>query len=284
MTRRVLALLAAILLALVGTAALVVYVSSAEQRALAGEQLVEVYVVTTVIPSGTPAEDVENLVVVEQVPVKIRAQAAVDDLSALVGRVAAVDLLPGEQLVAGRFVERSEFADQRIGIDVPDDMVEVTVELEAERAIGGLLEPGQTVAVFASFDPFQLTSTVVPVDGEVVPVPAAVAGEIEGTTPNSTDLLLRKILVTAVQKPVRSSSNGGGSNGEATDADDGRLSTPIDGTVFVTLAVDPFDAERLVFTAEFGKLWMASERETVPDIDQPGQSRGSVLLERVGAE
>jgi pilus assembly protein CpaB len=279
MTRRILGLLAAILLALVGTAALVVYVSSAEQRALAGEQLVEVYVITTIIPTGTPAEDIENLVVVEQVPVKIRAQAAVDNLSALAGRVAAVDLLPGEQLVAGRFVERSEFADQRIGIDVPDDMIEVTVELSAERAIGGLLEPGQTVAVFASFDPFQLTRAVVPVDGEVVPVPAAVAGEIEGSTPNSTDLLLRKILVTAVQKPV------GTSNADADgDGEDDRLSTPVDGSVFVTLAVHPFDAERLVFTAEFGKVWMASERETVPDLDPPGQSRGSVLLDREGAE
>ena len=279
MTRRILGVLAAILLALVGTAALVVYVSSAEQRALAGERLVEVYVVTTVIPSGTPAEDIENLVIVEQVPVKIRAQAAVDSLPALAGSVAAVDLLPGEQLVAGRFVQRSEFADREIGIDVPDDMVEVTVELEAERAIGGLVEPGQTVAVFASFDPFQLTSTAIPVDGEVVSVPAAVASEVEGTTPNTTDLLLRKVLVTAVQKSVSAPSNGAG-----TEADDRRLSTPIDGTVFVTLAVDPFDAERLVFTAEFGELWLATERETVPDTDQPGQTRGSVLLERVGAK
>lgn len=275
MTRRILGVLSALLLALVGTVALVAYVSGAEQRALAGEQLVEVYVVTTIIPRGTPAEDIETLVAVEQVPVKIQAQAAVDSLSALSGRVASVDLLPGEQLVAGRFVERSELADRRIGVDVPDDMVEVTVELAAERAIGGLVEPGQTVAVIASFDPFQLSSTVVPVDGEVVPVPAAVAGEIEATTPNSTDLLLRKILVTGVQKSA---------SGAASDGEDPELSTPLEGTVFVTLAVHPFDAERLVFTAEFGSIWLASERETVPDTDQPGQSRGSVLLDREGTE
>ena len=216
---------------------------------------------------------------VERVPIKVRAEGAVADLTALAGRVAAVDLLPGEQLVTGRFLERSELTEQRIGIDVPDDMVEVTVELSAERAIGGLVEPGNTVAVFASFDPFQLTSTVVPVDGEVVPVPAAIAGDIDGSTPNSTDLLLRKVLVTAVQKPVTSS------NAEADGAgEDDRRSTPVNGSVFVTLAVHPFDAERLLFTAEFGKLWLASERETVPDVDPPGQSRGSVLLDREGAE
>ena len=51
--------------------------------------------------------------------------------------------------------------------------------------------------------------------------------------------------------------------------------------MFVTLAVAPFDAERLVFSAEFGTLWLAIERETVPDTDEPGQTRGSVLLDRI---
>ena len=277
--RRVVAVVAAIVLALIGTAALVLYVSSAEQRALAGEQLVEVYVVASAAPSGTPAEDIERFVVVEQVPVKVRAQGAVADLSTLSGRVAAVDLVPGEQLVDRRFIERSEFSARPTGIDVPDDLVEVTIELDAQRAVGGLVEPGQTVAVFASFEPFTLTSTVVPVDGEIVPVPAAVAGDLEGTTPNETDLMLRKVLVTAVQM-----AGGSAPNDEDPDAGDNRLSTPVSGSVFVTLALHPFDAERLVFTAEFGTLWLASERETVPDADPPGQTRGSVLVDREGAE
>ena len=176
-------MLVAVLFAVVGTVALVAYVSSAEQRALAGEELVEIYVVAAPIAGGTAAEQIEELVTVEQVPVKIRAQGAVDSLPALAGYVAAVDLLPGEQLVTGRFVQRSEFADREIGIDVPEDMVEITVELDAQRAIGGLLEAGQTVAVFASFDPFQLSRTVIPIDGEAVPVPSAVGDDVGGHHP-----------------------------------------------------------------------------------------------------
>ncbi|MGB5760340.1 MAG: RcpC/CpaB family pilus assembly protein, partial [Acidimicrobiales bacterium] len=221
------------------------------------------------IAGGTATEQIEELVTVEQVPVKIRAEGAVDSLPALAGFVAAVDLLPGEQLVTGRFVQRSEFADREIGIDVPEDMVEITVELDAQRAIGGLVEAGQTVAVFASFDPFQLSRTVIPIDGEAVPVPSAVGDEVEGTTPNTTDLLLRKVLVTAVQEPSDPASE-----------EDLQLTTAPEGTVFVTLAVAPFDAERLVFSAEFGTLWLAIERETVPETDEPGQTRGSVLLDR----
>ncbi len=229
MTRRVFGMLVAVLFAVVGTVALVAYVSSAEQRALAGEELVEVYVVAAPIAGGTATEQIEELVTVEQVPVKIRAEGAVASLPALAGFVAAVDLLPGEQLVTGRFVQRSEFADREIGIDVPEDMVEITVELDAQRAIGGLLEAGQTVAVLASFDPFQLSRTVIPIDGEAVPVPSAVGDDVEGTTPNTTDLLLRKVLVTAVQKPSNPASE-----------EDLQLTTAPEGTVFVTLAVAPF--------------------------------------------
>ncbi len=274
MTRRIVGVLVAVLFALVGTVALVAYVSSAEQRALAGEELVEVYVVSTPIAGGTPAEQVEALVTVEQVPVKIRAQGAVDSLPALSGYVAAVDLVPGEQLVTDRFVRRSEFADREIGIDVPGDMMEITVELDPQRAVGGLLEAGQTVAILASFDPAELSQTLVSIDGELVPVPSAVADGVEGTFPGSTDLLLRKVLVTAVQVTA----------GRAPEADDDqRLTTAPEGTVFVTLAATPFDAERLVFSARFGDLWLALDRETVPESDEPGQTRGSVLLDRVGA-
>jgi len=276
MTRRIVGGLVAIALALAGTVALAAYVSSAEQRALAGEELVEVYVVRTPIAGGTASEDIGDRVSVEQIPVKVRAEGAVDSLPALAGQVAAVDLVPGEQLVTGRFVQRSEFADREIGIDVPSEMIEVTVELDPQRAIGGLLEAGQTVAVIASFDPFQISQTVIPIDGEVVPVPSAVAEEVEGTTPNTTDLLLRKVLVTAVQDRL--------DTGQSVDETDLRLTTAPEGTVFVTLAVAPFDAERLVFTAEFGQLWLAIERETVPETGSPGQTRGSVLLDRVGAK
>jgi pilus assembly protein CpaB len=276
MSRRVIGIVAALLLALLGTVALVAWVSNAEERALAGEELVEVYVVTTQVPSGTPGEDLDELVTVEQVPTKVRAEGAVESLPSLAGRVAAVDLLPGEQLVDTRFVERSAFADREAGIEVPEDTIEVTIELERQRAVGGLVEPGQTVAVFASFDPFQLDASVVEVDGEEVALPGAVAEEAEGSTPNTTDLLLRKILVTAVQE-----ARGGGGGIGSDDEENSRLNTAPDSTVLVTLAVKPFDAERLVFTSEFGRVWLAIERETVPETDDPIQTRGTVYLDEV---
>ena len=273
MTKRIVGFITAIVLALVGTLALVAYVNGATERALAGEQLVEIYVVTTPIPGGTPAEAIEDYVAVEQVPVKVRASGAVDSIPALAGLVTAVDLVPGEQLLSGRFIERAKLDDREIGIEVPEEMVEVTIQLEPDRAIGGLLEPGQTVAVFASFGPSDLGETAYELNGEIVPVPAA-AEQVEGSTSNTTDLLFHKVLVTAVQEP----------SGRTPEQAEQRLTTPPAGSVFVTLALQTYYAERLVFTAEYGSIWLAIERETVPDLDEPGQTRGSVLQDWAGAQ
>ena len=273
MSKRVIGLLAAVVLALIGTVALVAFVAGAEERALEGEELVEVYVVTEPIPGGTSGDDIEDQVIVEEVPAKVRPEDAVDNLAALRGRVAAVDLQPGEQLLESRFVELDEFADREVGVQIPDDMVEITVALDPERAVGGLLEPGQTVAVLASFEPFQLSATVVEINGEEVALPAAVADAVEGATPNTTDIILRKVLVTAVQQEDNSALDASDESGAT------RLNTSPEGSLLVTLAVPPFDAERVVFTAEFGTLWLAIEREGVPELEDSIKTRGNVYDE-----
>jgi len=277
MSRKIIGVVVAFVLAVVGTISLVAYVASAENRALAGEELVQVYVVSSPVPAGTPAEDLDQFVSVEEVPAKVRPADAVESLPALAGRVTAVDLVPGEQLVESRLVERAAFADREAGVTVPDDMVEVTIKLDPERAVGGLLAPGQTVAVFSSFEPFDLSTAVVNVDGKEVALPQAVAAEVDGKTPNSTDIILHRALVTAVQM-VQDQMAIGAEQADGEEVD--RLTTAPDDVVYVTLAVTPFDAERLVFTAEFGQVWLAAERDTVPDAADPVQTRGSVYAQR----
>ncbi len=271
MSRRVVGLAAAVLLALIGTVALVAFVAGAEERALEGEELVEVYVVTDPIIGGTAGEDIEEQVIVEEVPTKIRPVDAVDNLASLRGRVAAVDLQPGEQLLESRFVEVAEFNDRELGVQVPEDLFEITIELDPQRAVGGLLEPGQTVAVFASFEPFDLTATVVEINGEEVALPQAIAEDVDGATPNTTDVIVRRALVTAVQETQ--------SVGLGNDEDSDRLNTAPEDALLVTLALEPNDAERIVFTAEFGFLWLAIDRETVPDSEDAIKTRSNIYNE-----
>lgn len=268
MRRSVIGVLLALLLAGIGTFALVSYVSNAEERALEGEEVVEVYVVDSLIPAGTPAEQIEAVLRIEEVPQKVRADNAVENLASLAGMVVGVDLLAGEQLLASRFVERSDLINREAGVDIPDDSIEITIALEPERAVGGLLAPGDTVTVVASFEPFDLVANVIEVDGEEVALPDSVSSEVSGKTPNTTDVILQKILVTAVQEEAV--------RGLGDDEDRDELTEAPDGVIYVTLAVPVGEAERIVFAAEFGLIWLAIERSTVPDGDGPIQTRDSV--------
>ena len=250
MRRSVIGVVLALILAAIGTVALVTYVSRAEERAREGEELVEVYVVEQLIPTGTPSEQIEPALRIEEVPLKVRPNNSVDNLANLAGQVTAIDLVPGEQLLGSRFVTRANFTNREAGVDVPDDKIEITISLDPERAVGGLLLPGDLVAVFASFEPFDLQANVVEVDGEEVALPASLAADTTAKTPNSTDLLLHQVLVTAVQEEISTNFN--------EDEERDRLKEAPEDRLLITLAVNPADAERIIFTAEFELVWLVS--------------------------
>lgn len=261
MNRRLIGAVAAIVFATVGTVALVAFVRGAEDRALAGERLVKVLVVKDRIAAGTPAKEIAGDVSTERVPTKVRAEDAVTSLDALTGKVTSVDLLPGEQLTAARFVEPDIFERRRAQVDVPEDLLEVTIGLDPERAVGGVLRPGSTVGVLASFEPFEISSTE-PVQLEGLSIPQ------EGKTPNSTHLILHKVLVTNVQTDTEFTP-GLNEEGQATaPAPQGRL--------LVTLALEAPSIERVVFAAEHGTVWLALEPEEADEGGTRVQTRGTV--------
>lgn len=234
--RRFLAPTMAIIVAVLGTVVLVNYVRSAEARALAGERLVDVLVLTQDVPAGTAADDLAELVRVESVPSKIHSDGAVSSLEALTGRVTAVELLSGETLVERRFV-----APENAGIsELPPGHLEVTVSLDPDRAVGGAASAGQRVAVLASF---------------------AAAPD----APARTEVILDGALVTRVQLASESSAPGTapGETGSAV-----RVSAPSQ-PVLVTLALSPDAAETFVFAAEHGEIWLAGQS------DGPGTSLAS---------
>lgn len=144
--QKLIGIIVSVLLAGIGTALLVAYVNSAEDRALAGEKTVGVLVVSDTIPKGTKAEDIGAKVQLEQVPAKIMAKDAVSSITSLAGKVTVVDLLPGEQLVPARFGTTEQAA------GIPAGMLQVTVSLDSVRALGGQVREGDSVGVTASFD------------------------------------------------------------------------------------------------------------------------------------
>lgn len=268
----------AVALAAIGTFVLVNYVNSADERALAGQETIEILTVIEPVDAGTSAEDLAPLVQTALVPAKTQVPGSVATLDQLTGTVAAVDLVPGEQLLLSRFIEPEVFASEG-EFEVPDGLVEVTVSLSPDRAVGGELRPGDLVAVLASFDPFELdgtepTSEDLPTDITEVILPGA--EEDNPQTPNTTGLLIHKVIITNVQverlptEPV-----------EGEDASDFSLAPT--GNLLVTLGTQPENAERIIFTAEFGSLWLAAEQESTPEGTTQIQTRVSIYENPVGA-
>ena len=102
MQSRVLAILIAVVLALVATAALVVYVNGADRRAIADQEPVVVLVAKETIKAGTSGEDAETAQA-DRREDRYREPSAVPGAfrawSQLEGKFAAVDIVKGEQLL-----------------------------------------------------------------------------------------------------------------------------------------------------------------------------------------
>ena len=224
--RRLIAAIAAMLLAGVGAVLLLSYVGTADQRAMAGMEITQVLVVEKPIAKGTPGEKLTGLVKVKSLPVKAVAPGTVSNLQPISGRVATTDLVPGEQLLASRFIDPALLVDPK-EVKIPKGMQELSIALESQRVLGGDIQPGATVGVFISLPK-------------------------EDERPAQTNLVLHKGLVTGVEGGTSSAK--GEEGGEA----EGSIGLP-DGSLMVTLAVTARNAEKIVFGAEHGKIWLSLE-------------------------
>jgi len=108
--RRVIGVVAATLLATIGTAALVGYVRSAKDKAIGDETLIDVYVVDELVPKGSGPDDIKASVSLAKVPARLKQAGAITDLDDVGENVAAADLQPGDQLVAARLAAEEEVA------------------------------------------------------------------------------------------------------------------------------------------------------------------------------
>ena len=146
---RIIGAIIALVLAVVGGVVLFLFVSGAEQRALGGAQLVEVYIVTETIPAGSTADTIAERIEVDQLPAMAVLDDRVTSLDQLEGLVATTELIPGEQLIRGRFQDPDVLAAQG-DVPVPEGLQEVTIALPVQRVVGGAITPGSKVGIVVS--------------------------------------------------------------------------------------------------------------------------------------
>jgi pilus assembly protein CpaB len=230
---RLLAGTAAVALAIVGALLIIFYAQGADQRALATTKPVDVLVVQKAIPAGTPVNEMAASLVIEKVPAAGIADSALRTLDNYAGTVSAVPLIPGEQLLAERLVAPEEVKAEGVA-KVPAGLQEVTFELEPKRVVGGRVEAGDTIGIGFIFD-----------------AGADKAKPAEGTT----QLTLRKVLVTAVQRAPQAKAAEKPAAGEPDPQD----TTLPQGSLMVTVAVSDIDATKIMYASEFGRLWLTKE-------------------------
>lgn len=232
MKSRLLAGTAAVALAIVGALLVVFYAQGADQRAMATTEPVQVLVVKTAIPAGTPVNDMAASLVVEKIPAAGKSDSALSTLDSKAGTVTAVDLVPGEQLLAERLVAPADVKAQG-AVEVPAGLQEVSFEVEPKRVVGGRINVGDHVGISLNFE-----------NGAY----KAAAGDA------TTQLTLRKVLVTAVQRAPQAASAEKSEDGTNT-AD----TTLPEGSLMLTVAVSDVDAGKIIFTSINGSLWLTKE-------------------------
>ncbi|YCH07991.1 Flp pilus assembly protein CpaB [Arthrobacter sp. alpha11c] len=254
MKTRLLGGIAALLLAVIGTVLLVTYVQGADKRAQQGLDPVSVLVVKERIPAGTKVEEIQSKVKAETLPQSAVAPGTINALTDQKGKVTSAELQPGEQLLGVKLVNPKDLAPGTV--PVPEGLQETTFVLAPERILGGRIEAGDTVTVFASF---KLDDSV--------PASANLPANLTGWK-NFTELLYHDVLVTAVQQASPDAEKSAGT--------DKGVALP-NGSAYVTVAVSDANASKMVFGAEFGTLWLSKQTDKTAKSDPPTTTFGGLV-------
>jgi pilus assembly protein CpaB len=250
MKRSLVAAVAAVLLGVVGSTAVLMYAKGANGRALAGKQAVTVLVATKRIPAGTSAARIRTGGYAEAVPMP-RDSVPEDSLSTLDESldklVLSADLQPRQLLLRGAFTDASRVTG---GVSIPEGKIAVSVQVTAFTG-PALVSPGSKIAIFDTFT-----------ESESSPhTPAGDRLAFEHSLNQVTRLLLPRVEVIAIgydgQAPQTSAA---GSSSSSTS--DTKSNEKPDGALIVTVAVTQDEAERLIHGAVTGTLYIAMLDDT----------------------
>ncbi|MDT0213581.1 RcpC/CpaB family pilus assembly protein [Rothia sp. ARF10] len=152
MGRRILALAAAVVLALVGAVLVLLYARSADVRALEGQQPTTVYVTEKLVGSGTTLKDAERGGLIKRTQMAAKAVPA-GSLKAVDGEnsglVALADIAPGQVVL------NAAFGTERLGqkaIGVSPGKVAISVSLEDPNRVGAFVTPGSLITIYDTYD------------------------------------------------------------------------------------------------------------------------------------
>ncbi len=222
MGRRTMLLVAAIVVAAIGTILIFAYVSKADDRALKNQEPVEVLVAKTLIKAGTLGAEAERQGAfrLQRIPRDSTIVGVLSDPRPISTLVAVSDIFPGEQIITAKFAA----AGTTSALPIPPGKVAISVQLGDPQRVAGFVQPGAEVAVF-------LTIT-----------PTAVPGQQLAPGPTTRVLLTRVTVIAVGPTTLR----------PATDGQGNKESLP---TAILTLALDQVQSQKIIFASQNGQLY-----------------------------
>lgn len=253
MARRSILLMVAVLIALIGTALIVVYVQGIDARAAEGQELVEVLVATEALESGESVSDAQEAGKFDTKEVRRDdvVDGALSSTSSISDLVATGAIYPGEQLIAKKFGTLGDTA----SLVIPDDKMAVSVELTDWERVAGFVNPGNEVAIFGS---------------AIAPVRLMPNGD-EIKLGDWTRIVLSRVQVVGVGTTSVTS--------RTTRSDDGEQVVEEVPKTILTLAVDQGQAEKLIHADRTTELTFALLTDDSGAQDEPGVGLVGVMPE-----
>jgi pilus assembly protein CpaB len=224
------AIIVAFLLAIGATSAVYMYIQGV-RRDVKGRtsNMVSVLVSKQDIPAQT---NLDNLIsggafTTLQVPEDALVQGAVTDLSQLKGKSTAFPILQGEQITTAR-LQGSSTQVEGGALGIPAGHRALTLSVEAPQAVGGVIQAGDHITLYATFD-------------NVSVITPSLQRLLQGTAPRKIEIPDFTATVVPDVQVLK-----------ATQSSEGNA-----GSVLLTLALTPIDAQKVVFAEEEGKIWVA---------------------------
>jgi len=217
------------------------YIGNRESALLELAELQDVYVAAADILPNTIID--ESLIQRVQVPSIYLQPSALSSPAAIVGRVAAVPIPRGAQILGGSLENQGQIP---LSLEVPRGRRAVTIAVSDVTGVGGLVRPGNFVDVLGTFEFGRPTGYE--------------QGQIQYADERTeTRTLLQNVLVLAVNRIHR----GAGPPARAADAevsDEGGgayVVTADTNLQNATLLVDPAQVQELILAQQIGDLTLA---------------------------
>jgi pilus assembly protein CpaB len=233
-----------VFVAVIGTALVFLYVQGADKRAGDKFENVSVLKATTDVAAGTKYDDAlaSGQIVMSTAPKNEVGSNAVVTTDALKGKIAAIPIFAGQQILAAQF--GNTIADATSNLPIPPGMIAISVNLTDPDRVAGNIQNGSRVAIF---------------------VTGTLQNSVNGASTSdlqSTRLLLPNVTVLNVGSPQPPTTS-------TTTEEDGTQTTEQLPRTLLTLAVDQKDAQKVILASKalnltFGLLTADSKVRAAP--------------------